>query len=286
MMMIVASTPAKNPLNMTSLLLDADTVHHPREPGHRTARQRGQVHPLIRKRASAGIVALRHHGSVRGVRSFNFLARLAASIQSMLQRSTTGTLLAAARVTDTRPVDGRDRRQRDDQRDANRPDTRRTPGVRILLADDDTARASALIKVLSADPSLTILRPAPGELLADAVATLAPDVVLVDMARPDRDALEGIRVVTSNTPIVLFVDHDDAAFMEEAIRAGVSSYNVLGVPPPDGKPILRAAAAMFRHPQTGRAELREAETRLREREIVDRAKAVLIKERRMSEPDA
>src|ERR1019366_1254931 len=161
----------------------------------------------------------------------------------------------------------------DDQRDANRPDTRRTPGVRILLADDDTARASALIKVLSADPSLTILRP-------------APDVVLVDMARPDRDALEGIRVVTSNTPIVLFVDHDDAAFMEEAIRAGVSSYNVLGVPPPDGKPILRAAAAMFRHPQTGRAELREAETRLREREIVDRAKAVLIKERRMSEPDA
>ncbi len=158
--------------------------------------------------------------------------------------------------------------------------------MRILLADDDTARAGALIKVLSADASLTILRPAPGELLADAVVTLAPDVVLVDMARPDRDALEGIRVVTSNTPIVLFVDHDDAAFMEEAIRAGVSSYNVLGVPPPDVKPILRAAAAMFRHHQTARAELREAETRLREREIVDRAKAILIKQRRMSEPDA
>ena len=74
--------------------------------------------------------------------------------------------------------------------------------------------------------------------------------------------------------------------MEEAIRAGVSSYNVLGVPPPDVKPILRAAAAMFRHHQTARAELREAETRLREREIVDRAKAILIKQRRMSEPDA
>jgi response regulator NasT len=181
----------------------------------------------------------------------------------MLHRSTNGTLLAAS--------------GRDDKR--NRV-------VRILLADDDAARAGALIKVLSADPSLTILRLAPGELLADAVATLAPDVVLVDMARPDRDALEGIRVVTSNTPIVLFVDQDDAAFMEEAIRAGVSSYNVLGVPPPDVKPILRAAAAMFRHHQTARAELREAETRLREREIVDRAKAFLIRERRMSEPDA
>jgi response regulator NasT len=112
--------------------------------------------------------------------------------------------------------------------------------------------------------------------------------VLVDMARPDRDALEGIRVVASNQPrpIVLFVDQDDAVFMEEAIRAGVSSYNVLGVPPPDVKPILRAAAAMFRHHQTARTRLRDAETRLREREIVDRAKAILIKERRIGEPDA
>jgi two-component system, response regulator / RNA-binding antiterminator len=184
----------------------------------------------------------------------------------MLHCNTTGTLLAA-----TLPYD-----------------QHRSPTVRILLADDDAARAGALTKVLSADPSLTILRAAPGVLLADAVAALAPDVVLVDMARPDRDALEGIRIVTSNTPrpIVLFVDQDDPTFMEEAIRAGVSSYNVLGVPPPDVKPILRAAAAMFRHHQAARTELREVEVRLREREIVDRAKAILIKERRISEPDA
>jgi two-component system, response regulator / RNA-binding antiterminator len=160
--------------------------------------------------------------------------------------------------------------------------------VRILLADDNAARAGALTKVLEADLSLTVLRPRPGELLADAVAALAPDVVLVDMARPDRDALEGIRIVASNAPrpIVLFVDEDDAGFMEEAIGAGVSSYNVLGVPPPDVKPILRAAAVMFRHHQTARSELRHAEGLLREREIVDRAKAILIRERRMAEPDA
>jgi response regulator NasT len=164
----------------------------------------------------------------------------------------------------------------------------RTTDVRILLADDDTARAGALTSVLSADASLTILRPKPGELLADAVAALAPDVVLVDMARPDRDALDGIRVVFSNAPrpIVLFVDQDDPAFMEEAIGAGVSSYNVLGVPPPDVKPILRAAVALFRHHQTARAELRQAKSRLRERDVVDRAKAILIRERRIAEPDA
>ena len=160
--------------------------------------------------------------------------------------------------------------------------------MRILLADDDAARARALTKVLAADPGLTVLRAKPGEFLADAVAALAPDVVLVDMARPDRDALEGIRVVTSHAPrpIVLFVDEDDPAFMEEAISAGVSSYNVLGVPPPDVKPILRAAAAMFRQHQTARSALHQAEGKLLERDTVDRAKAILIKERNMAEPEA
>ena len=44
------------------------------------------------------------------------------------------------------------------------------------------------------------------------------DVVIVDMARPDRDALDGIRHVTRDAPrpVVMFVDRDDPAFMEAA----------------------------------------------------------------------
>jgi two-component system, response regulator / RNA-binding antiterminator len=146
--------------------------------------------------------------------------------------------------------------------------------VRILLADDDAQRAEALTKVLSADPGLTILRPVPGVLLADAVAAQAPDVVLVDLARSDRDTLDGTR---GPRPIVLFVDQDDPAFMAEAIGAGVLSYHLPGVPPPDVKPILRSAAAMFRH---------RADDRRTEQDIVGRAKATLVKERYTAEPGA
>ena len=133
--------------------------------------------------------------------------------------------------------------------------------------------------MLSADPGLTVPRHRPGELPTDAVAALAPDIVLVDMARPDRDALDGIRVAASDIarPIVLFVDRDDPAFMEEAIGAGVSSYNVAGIPPRDVKPLPRAAAALFRRHQAARDELRDAEIRLRERDTVGRAKAIPIR---------
>jgi response regulator NasT len=160
--------------------------------------------------------------------------------------------------------------------------------MKVLLADDDAERAGAVARVLAADPGLVVLRMKPDQSLTEAVGSLAPDVVLVDMARPDRDALDGIRLMAAvmPRPVVLFVDQDDPAFMEEAISAGVSSYNAVGLPPPDVKPILRAAVALFRRHQQARDDLKDAEARLRERAVIDKAKAILIRQRRLSEPDA
>jgi response regulator NasT len=64
--------------------------------------------------------------------------------------------------------------------------------VKALLADDDAERAGVMVHVLANDPGLTILRLSPRLFPAEAVAFLTPDLVLVDMARPDRDALDGI----------------------------------------------------------------------------------------------
>ncbi|MDR3537142.1 MAG: ANTAR domain-containing protein [Acetobacteraceae bacterium] len=160
--------------------------------------------------------------------------------------------------------------------------------MKVLLADDNAERASALARLLAADPRLVVLQLRAGEALADAVAAQAPDIVLADMARPDRDALDGIRQVATHAPrpIVLFADKDDPGFMEAAIGAGVSSYTVPGVPAPDVKPILQAAAALFRRHQQARDGQRLAENPLQEREVIGRAKARLIRKRKLTEPDA
>lgn len=131
-------------------------------------------------------------------------------------------------------------------------------------------------------------RPRPGEPLLDAVARVSPDVVIVDMQLPDRDALDDVRHLTRHDPrpIVMFVDQNDPGFMEEAISAGVSSYNVVGAALPDVKPILHAAIAIFARFRQLQDELRRAEATLHERNVVERAKAMLIRTRRLSEPDA
>ena len=160
--------------------------------------------------------------------------------------------------------------------------------VRVLLADSDPERAIAFETLMGHADGVSIIRLAPGEILLDAVARVAPDVVIVDMARPDRDALDDIRSVTRHAPrpIVMFVDRDDRHFMEEAIAAGVSSYNVVGADLPEIKPIVQAAVALFRRYRQVEEELRKAEASLRERGIIDRAKALLMRRRRIGEPEA
>jgi response regulator NasT len=161
--------------------------------------------------------------------------------------------------------------------------------LKVLLADANQDRADAVFRDLSAAAGIDrIVRLAAGTRLIDAVRAELPDVVIVDMSRPDRDSLENIRQVSAEAPrpIVLFVDNDDAGFMEEAIEAGVSSYNLLGSSVPDVKPIVQAAVAIFRRYQRLADTLEKAETRLNEREIIQRAKALLMKDRRLTEPQA
>jgi response regulator NasT len=157
--------------------------------------------------------------------------------------------------------------------------------VKVLLADFHPQRASALEKSLAAQ-GLAVRRLGPTEMLADAVRSDAPDLVIVDMELPDRDSLVGIRAMSARLPVVLFVDQDDDSFMEEAIAAGVSSYNLVGGALPEIKPIIRMAVAHFQRFRALEADLHKAEAGLEERKLVDRAKAQLMRQRNISEPEA
>jgi response regulator NasT len=84
----------------------------------------------------------------------------------------------------------------------------------------------------------------------------------------------------------MFVDQDDPSFMEEAIEAGVSSYNLVGSAIPDVKPIVQTALAIFRRYQKVADDLSRAESQLQERVIIQKAKAILIQSRRIAEPQA
>ena len=163
------------------------------------------------------------------------------------------------------------------------------PGpLKVLLADADPQRSAVLEQRLAEISDATILRVGTGGNLLGAVAETAPDVIIVDMARPDRDGLDDLRRANADNPrpIVMFVDRDDRTFMEEAIAAGVSSYNVVGTAFPDIKPIVMAAVTIFRKYQQVADDLAQAKATLLERETINRAKSMLMRQRKIDEPQA
>ncbi len=161
--------------------------------------------------------------------------------------------------------------------------------MKILVADRNGNRAAALAAQLQAqDDSFSISLAQEDEILLGAVRRTEPDIVIVDMDRADRDGLESVRALNVKPvlPVIMFVDDDDPAFMEEAIAAGVSSYHVTSVDLPAIKPILRTATALFKRTQLLERRLAEAEEIIATRQTIDAAKRLLMTREGMSEPAA
>ena len=122
--------------------------------------------------------------------------------------------------------------------------------------------------------------------LAERLAQLQPDMIIVDAESDARDSLEHVVMATRDArrPIVLFTNDDDTSHVKDAVAAGVSAYIVAGLEPTRIRPILDVAMARFEHEQGLRQELADAKGELQDRKTIDRAKAMLMQRQGLSEP--
>ena len=160
--------------------------------------------------------------------------------------------------------------------------------MRIVIIDDSGARATVLEEGLrdAGYDDIHVIPPR-GAFVAR-VERMAPDVVLMDLGNPSRDTLEEMLIVSRALakPIAMFVDQSDDAMIASAIDAGISAYVVDGLRKERVKPILELAIRRFNAFARMQTELDEARSQLADRKTIDRAKAILMANRGLSEPDA
>ncbi|NIJ20526.1 response regulator NasT [Sphingomonas naasensis] len=160
--------------------------------------------------------------------------------------------------------------------------------MRIVIVDDSGLRATVLEEGLrDAGYDDIHVVPPQGAFVAK-LERMAPDVVLMDLGSPSRDTLEEMLAVSRALarPIAMFVDQSDDAMIGAAIDAGVSAYVVDGLRKDRVKPILDLAIRRFNAFARMQTELDEARTALADRKTIDKAKAILMQTRGLSEPDA
>jgi two-component system, response regulator / RNA-binding antiterminator len=160
--------------------------------------------------------------------------------------------------------------------------------VRVLAVDESPEGAELLREALAgAGYEVAASLSSPLALLKT-IETLRPDVIVIDTESPSRDVLEHLVVMSQHTPrpVVMFSSDAQPETIREATRAGVSAYVVNGLNPQRIKAIVDVAVARFDEMQRLRAQLAEANQKLGDRKLVDRAKGLLMKTRGLDEDAA
>lgn len=158
----------------------------------------------------------------------------------------------------------------------------------ILVVERDKTKAHDIIDALMDGGWQDVTVISSPASLERAVKQQDPDIILIDLADPDRDTLEHLGLVSNarNRPVAMFVDHTDEVMTQAAISAGLSAYVVNGLQKDRIKPVLETAIARFRMFAKMQTELDAAKQALSDRKMIDRAKGLLIRARNISEDEA
>ena len=160
--------------------------------------------------------------------------------------------------------------------------------LKILLVDDTRKQVGRLRSALMEAGFDVVGEVSSALMIPRKVASLQPDLVIIDTDSPSRDVLEQVVIVSQNEPrpIVMVSDDGQPSAIRAAIKAGVSAYVVEGIDVARLEAVLEVAQARFEADQALKEQVRVAETRLDERKTVERAKGMLMQLRGMSESDA
>jgi response regulator NasT len=161
-------------------------------------------------------------------------------------------------------------------------------GLRVIIVDDQRQRARTVATRLEAEGFDVVAVLGTGAGVPAKVVELAADVIVVDIDSPDRDTLEDMRRVTfeQQRPVVMFAQDGKPETIHAAVQAGVAAYVVDGLEPERVRAVVDVAIAQFAQFRDLRSELDKARATLSERKLIERAKGILMKRRKVDEDEA
>ena len=122
-----------------------------------------------------------------------------------------------------------------------------TAPVRVLVVDDQELVRAGLRGILRSRFGFEIVGELPnGAGVVEAVASLMPDVVVMDVRMPEVDGVVATRRLREDAdapPVLVLTTFDDEEILAGALRAGAAGFLLKGVPAEELQRAVRAVAA-------------------------------------------
>lgn len=159
---------------------------------------------------------------------------------------------------------------------------------RVLVIDDHEPSRRHLIQILR-DRGYEIAGEGSSGKLALALAqTATPDVMLMAVGLADLDGIQAASEILKNIllPVVLITSHYDASTVERATKAGVMALLLKPVREEEVIPVIELAISRFKDYLSVQQENESLKENLESRKIIERAKGLLMEQRKLSEEQA
>lgn len=160
--------------------------------------------------------------------------------------------------------------------------------LRIVIADDEPLIRIDLRNTLEELGYVVVAEAGDGQKALEAVRTLKPDVVILDIKMPAMDGIDVARAIHADqiAPVLLLTAYYEADLIDRAKDAGVYNYLVKPFKQSDIVPAIEIALSRWQEYLALEREARDLEDKLETRKSVDRAKGILMDQYGLKEQEA
>jgi len=159
---------------------------------------------------------------------------------------------------------------------------------KVLVIDDHEPSRQRLVKILRQRGYEIAGEGSSGKFALAMAQTTVPDVMLMAVGLADLDGIQAARDILDNfrLPIVLITSHYDELTVDRATKAGVMALVLKPVRVEAVGPAIELAISRFKDFAALQQENQSLKENLESRKIIERAKGLLMEQRRLSEEQA
>ena len=160
--------------------------------------------------------------------------------------------------------------------------------LKVLLAEDETIVALSLTSQLSEIGCHVVARAMDGVETVELCDKLQPDLVIMDINMPRLSGIHAARLIKEKyrIPVVIVSGYSDEALIKDAMEAGVFNYLVKPVTKYNLAPAIEIALKNFHEFNKMNQEANQLKKSLEERKIIEKAKGLLMHQKKITELEA
>jgi response regulator NasT len=162
------------------------------------------------------------------------------------------------------------------------------PSLRVVVAEDEALIRLDLVEMLTEAGYEVVGQAGDGEAAIEITEKEKPDLVVMDVKMPKLDGISAAERIANQriAPVVILTAFSQRDLVERARDAGAMAYLTKPFTIEDLMPAIELAVSRFQEIKQLDAEVADLQDQLKARKLIEKAKGILMKNLKISEPEA